>query len=69
MSEELGPKGITVNAVAPALSRTEALVERLEGTAEREGITLAEAEERIARNNAIRRLVTVEEIAAVVVFL
>ena len=69
MSEELGPKGITVNAVHPALSRTEALVERLEGTAEREGITLAEAEQRIARNNAIRRLVTVEEIAAVVVFL
>ena len=69
MSEELGPKGITVNAVHPALSRTEALVERLEGTAQREGITLAEAEERIARNNAIRRLVTVEEIASVVVFL
>ncbi len=69
MSEELGPKGITVNAVHPALSRTEALVERLEGTAEREGITLEEAEQRIARNNAIRRLVTVEEIAAVVVFL
>ena len=69
MSEELGPKGITVNAVHPALSRTEALVERLEGTAEREGITLAEAEQRIARNNAIRRLVTVDEIAAVVVFL
>ena len=69
MSEELGPKGITVNAVHPALSRTEALVERLEGTAAREGITLAEAEQRIANNNAIRRLVTVEEIAAVVVFL
>ncbi len=69
MSEELGPKGITVNAVHPALSRSEALVERLEGTAQREGITLAEAEQRIARNNAIRRLVTVEEIASVVVFL
>ena len=69
MSEELGPKGITVNAVHPALSRTEALVERLQGTAEREGITLAEAEQRIARNNAIRRLVTVEEIASIVVFL
>jgi len=69
MSEELGPKGITVNAVHPAVSRTEALVERLERTAEREGITVAEAEQRIARNNAIRRLVTVEEIASIVVFL
>ena len=69
MSEELGPKGITVNAVHPAVSRTEALVERLERTAEREGITLAEAEQRAASSNAIRRLVTVEEIASVVVFL
>ena len=69
MSEELGPKGITVNAVHPAVSRTSALVERLERTAEREGITLAQAEQRIADNNAIRRLVTSEEIAAVIVFL
>ena len=69
MSEELGPKGITVNAVHPAVSRTSALVERLQASAEREGITLAQAEQRIADNNAIRRLVTAEEIAAVVVFL
>ncbi len=69
MSEELGSKGITVNAVHPALSRTTAFVERLQRTAEREGITLAEAEQRVADNNAIRRLVTVEEIAAVTVFL
>ena len=69
MSEELGPKGITVNAVHPAVSRTDALIERLESTAEREGITLEQAEQRIADNNAIRRLVTAEEIAAVVVFL
>ena len=53
----------------PHVSRTEALVERLERTAEREGITLAEAEQRAASSNAIRRLVTVDEIAAVVVFL
>ena len=69
MSEELGPKGITVNAVHPAVSRTSALVERLEATAQREGITPAEAEERIARSNAIKRLVTSEEIASVVAFL
>lgn len=69
MSEELGPKGITVNAVHPAVSMTSALVQRLQAAAEREGITLAQAEQRIADNNAIRRLVTAEEIAAVVVFL
>ena len=69
MSEELGPKGITVNAIHPALSRTAAFVDRLERIAEREGITLAESEQRVADNNAIRRLVTAEEIASVVVFL
>ena len=69
MSEELGPKGVTVNAVHPAVSRTSALVERLEATARREGIAPEEAEQRIAKNNAIRRLVTAEEVAAVVAFL
>lgn len=69
MSEELGPKGITVNAVHPAVSRTEALVQRLEANARRDGITLEEAEQRIANANAIKRLVTSEEIASVVVFL
>ena len=69
LSEELGPKGITVNAVHPAVSRTTALVERLQETAKREGITPEEAEGRIAKNNAIRRLVTAEEVASVVAFL
>lgn len=69
MSEELGPKGITVNAVHPAASRTSALIERLEATAAREGITVEEAERRAADGNAIKRLVTAEEVAAVVVFL
>ncbi len=69
MSEELGPKGITVNAVHPAVSKTEALIERLRANAERDGITVEEAERRIASANAIRRLVDADEIAAVVVFL
>ena len=69
LSEELGPKGVTVNAVHPAVSRTSALVERLQATALREGVTPEEAEQRIAKNNAIRRLVTAEEVASVVAFL
>ena len=69
MSEELGPKGITVNAVHPAVSRTSALMERLEATAARDGVTVEEAERRAADGNAIKRLVTVEEVAAIVVFL
>ena len=69
MSEELGPKGITVNAVHPAVSKTEALIERLRTNAERDGTTIEEAEQRIANANAIKRLITAEEIAAVTVFL
>ena len=69
MSEELGPKGITVNAVHPAVSRTEALTERMREAAARGGPSVEEAEARIAANNAIRRLVDAEEIAAVTAFL
>ena len=69
MSEEVGPKGITVNAVHPAVSKTEALIRRLEENAKRDGVTIEEAEQKIARNNAIRRLVTSEEIASTVLFL
>ena len=69
MSEELGPKGITVNAVHPAQTMTPALAERFERAAEREGITPEQVEQRIADQNAIRRLVTAEEVAVVVVFL
>ncbi len=69
MSEELGPKGITVNAVHPAVTKTEALIERLQTNAERDSITIEEAERRIASANAIKRLVTADEIASVVAFL
>ena len=69
LSEELGPKGITVNAVHPGGTRTERLAERLQASADRRGITLAEAEAAMAQQNAIRRIVGAEEIAAVVAFL
>ena len=69
MSEELGPKGITVNAVHPAVSKTEALIDRLRANAERNGTTIEEEEARIANANAIKRLVDADEIAAVTVFL
>ncbi|MQF85935.1 MAG: SDR family oxidoreductase [SAR202 cluster bacterium] len=69
MSEEIGSKGITVNAVHPAVSKTETLIQRLTDNAKRDGISVEEAESKIASNNAIKRLVTSEEIASVVVFL
>jgi NAD(P)-dependent dehydrogenase (short-subunit alcohol dehydrogenase family) len=69
LSEELGPKGITVNAVHPGATKTEALAPRLAGQMERTGKTLEEVEAGMAATLAIRRLVTAPDIANVVAFL
>ncbi len=69
MSEELGPKGITVNAVHPAVTRTEGLIIRLEAISKRQGISIEQAEKDLAAGNAIRRIVDAEDIANVVAFL
>ena len=69
MSEELGPKGITVNAVHPAVTRTEGLIIRLEGISKRQGISIEQAEKDLANGNAIRRIVSAEDIANVVAFM
>jgi NAD(P)-dependent dehydrogenase (short-subunit alcohol dehydrogenase family) len=69
LSEELGPKGITVNAVHPGATKTEALAPRLAGQMERTGKTLDEVEADMAATLAIRRLVTAPDIANVVAFL
>jgi len=68
LSEELGPKGITVNAVHPGASKTEALAPRLQAQMERTGKTLEEVEADMASGLAIRRLVTAPDIANVVAF-
>lgn len=65
MSDELGPSGITVNAVHPAVTRTERLVERAASS----GKPLEELEANIAKGNAIRRVVDASEIGPVVAFL
>jgi NAD(P)-dependent dehydrogenase (short-subunit alcohol dehydrogenase family) len=69
LSEELGPKGITVNAVHPGATKTDALAPRLAGQMERTGKSLDEVEADMAAGLAIRRLVTAPDIAYVVAFL
>ena len=69
LSEELGPKGITANVVHPAAAKTEATMERFEARAKERGISVEEVEMEAAKNTAIRRIVTTEEIASVVAFL
>ena len=69
LSEELGPKGITVNAVHPGATKTDALAPRLKGRMESTGKSLEEVEADMAQGLAIRRLVNAEDIAYVVAFL
>ena len=69
LSEELGPKGITVNAVHPGQTKTDALAPRLKGRMQATGKSLEEVEADMAQGMAIRRLVNAEDIAYVVAFL
>jgi NAD(P)-dependent dehydrogenase (short-subunit alcohol dehydrogenase family) len=60
VATELGPEGITANAVAPGLTRTESVVERMEAT----GLF-----EQMAQMQAIKRSEVPEDVAGVVSFL
>lgn len=69
LAEELGPHGVALNAVNPGPVRSSRWTTLMEAAARREGITVAEAEARILRKSALRRLATPEEIATHVLFL
>jgi 3-oxoacyl-[acyl-carrier protein] reductase len=62
---ELGPFGITVNAIAPGFIATEMVA----GMASRMGLTLEEFEARVAATTAVRRVGHVDDIAAAAAFL
>ena len=69
LADELGRDGINVTVVHPGVTVTEKTPEILALRAERAGVPVAEAERRIAASVSIGRLVTAEEVAAVVAFL
>jgi NAD(P)-dependent dehydrogenase (short-subunit alcohol dehydrogenase family) len=69
LADELGPDGINVNVVHPGVTITESTPENFAGRAARAGVSVAEVERRIAAAVSIRRIVTAEEVAAVVTFL
>jgi NAD(P)-dependent dehydrogenase (short-subunit alcohol dehydrogenase family) len=69
LADELGPYGINVTVVHPGLTWTERMPDLLADTARRLGISVEEAERRLAERNAIRRIVTAREVAHVVAFL
>jgi NAD(P)-dependent dehydrogenase (short-subunit alcohol dehydrogenase family) len=69
LADELGRDGINVTVVHPGVTVTEKTPEILALRAERAGVPVAEAQRRIAAAVSIGRLVTAEEVAAVVAFL
>ncbi len=69
LSDQLGPFGITVNVVHPGVVETPHIHELYEKEARLQGLTPAEVEANYARATPIRRVLQVEEIADVVVFL
>lgn len=68
LADELGPHGINVTVVHPAVTRTPAMTERLTATAAAQGTTV-EALEAGTATNSIRRLIDASEVADVVAFL
>jgi len=69
MADELGPLGINVTVVHPGLTRTERTDGVIAEAAQRQGITEAEAEERMAQGVSTRRIIDAREIAHVIAFL
>jgi len=69
MATELGTRGVRVNEVIPGSILGPALAAYLEGEAERSGIPVEQALEQRSSHAALRRLVSPQEIANVVVFL
>jgi NAD(P)-dependent dehydrogenase (short-subunit alcohol dehydrogenase family) len=69
LADELGHHGVNVTVVHPGVTVTEKTPALLALRAQRAGVTVAEVEKRLAASVSIGRLVTAEEVAAVVAFL
>lgn len=69
LADELGPFGINVTCVHPGTTFTERTLPAVEERAKRQNITPDEMLKRMAAANSIKRIVTAEDVAKVVVFL
>ena len=68
LADELGPRGINVSVVHPAVTRTEKTSGVIASLAERQGISVEDAEKRMV-NNLVGRWIDARDIAYVVTFL
>lgn len=69
VAREVGTAGVTVNAICPGLVITDIVRQNGPATAEAMGMTFEEMVAAFARDSALERPVTVEEVAAVAVLL
>ena len=69
LANELGPKGIRVNSINPAWTRTERLEQLLADRAERRGTTSEEQAAQVAVEVPLRRMGTVEEYGRAIAWL
>ena len=69
LSDQLGPSGITVNAIHPGVIQTEHIMELFETEGRKRGKSPAEIEAEYANATPIRRIIRAEEIGYAVAFL
>jgi NAD(P)-dependent dehydrogenase (short-subunit alcohol dehydrogenase family) len=69
LADELGPLGISICAVHPGVVRTEATRDAIARGAERDAVTVDEAELRLRRGYSLDRIVDARELACVIAFL
>jgi len=69
LAEELGPHGVSINALNPGPVRSPRWDGMMQAAATREGTTPAQAEARFLEKSALRRIATAEEVASHVAFL
>jgi NAD(P)-dependent dehydrogenase (short-subunit alcohol dehydrogenase family) len=69
LSDQLGPHGITVNAVHPGVIRTPHIDELFAAEAKKQGTTAANIEKSYVEATPVRRILAAEEIAGAVTFL
>lgn len=69
LADELGPQGINVTVVHPGMTVTERTPGMIADRAQRTGVTLEQAARQMGSGASIGRLVTAQEVAAVITFL
>jgi NAD(P)-dependent dehydrogenase (short-subunit alcohol dehydrogenase family) len=69
LAVELGPQGVTVNAVCPGYTETPMLERSVANIAGKTGLSAGDAREALARDNPHGRLIKPEEVAETVLWL